>query len=58
MLVAVEEAAVEPPAFVAVTTTAIVRPMSLEATVYALDVAPAMFEHEPPAGSQSCHRYA
>jgi hypothetical protein len=44
-----------PPAFEAVTTTAIVPPTSAEASVYVVDVAPAIELQLVPPESQRCH---
>ena len=50
-----EVADLEPPAFVAVTTTRTVRPTSPSPSRYVFPVAPVMFAHALPAVSQSCY---
>ena len=56
--VAPDDACVDPPAFDAVTTTRRVKLTSAEVAVYVEAVAPEMFAHEPPDGSQRRHWYA
>ena len=53
--VGAEEAEADPPALAAVTTDRTVCPTSVLVSVYALSVAPLMFEQVPPDVSQSCH---
>jgi hypothetical protein len=48
-------AVAEPFALVAVTSASMVCPVSADATVYVLDVAPAMFAQPVPSPAQSCH---
>jgi hypothetical protein len=50
-----DEAAVDPPAFVAVTTDRIVWPTSPAANVYELEVAPLITVQEAPELLQSSH---
>ncbi len=52
---AADVAGVEPPAFVAVTTTRIVCPTSPEPSLYVEDVAPLAFTQLEPELLQSCH---
>jgi hypothetical protein len=55
--VAIDCAAADPPALVAVTTERILKPTSLACTTYELEPAPPISEHTPPVLSQSSHPY-